>query len=227
MGTSVRGRIVRAATSAHTRNTLPVSAESGSSFLWSTPNIPRTVCGMISPTNPITPDTCTTNPTISEAMTRYTRRYGCRSVPSVTAVSSPMSIRFSIRAWEIKKSVQGSTTHRIRKLPLHCAPARLPISQNCTVINRLGSSATYTIRFEKAEQSELSATPAKISFTEVMRPPMPAMAITENAAASAPMNAPSPTPAAPKSPAPSRSVSVAPSDAPEEIPSTYGSASGF
>lgn len=79
----------------------------------------------------------------------------------------------------------------------------------------------------KAEQSELSATPAKISFTEVMRPPMPAMAITENAAASAPMNAPSPTPAAPKSPAPSRSVSVAPSDAPEEIPSTYGSASGF
>lgn len=89
MGTSVRGRIVRAATSAHTRNTLPVSAESGSSFLWSTPNIPRTVCGMISPTNPITPDTCTTNPTISEAMTRYTRRYGCRSVPSVTAVSPP------------------------------------------------------------------------------------------------------------------------------------------
>ena len=83
-------------------------------------------------------------------------------------------------------------------------------------------------KLEKAEQTALTAIPARISFAEVAFPPMFAMAITAKEVIIAPMKAVIPTEFPPrKLPIPSMMASVAPRDAPDEIPSTYGSASGF
>ena len=81
---------------------------------------------------------------------------------------------------------------------------------------------------EKAEHTALTAIPARISLAEVAFPPMFAMAITAKEVTIAPINAGTPTEFPPRNPpTPSMIASVAPRDAPDEIPSTYGSASGF
>ena len=71
-------------------------------------------------------------------------------------------------------------------------------------------------KLEKAEQTALTAIPARISFAEVAFPPMFAMAITAKEVIIAPMKAVIPTEFPPrKLPIPSMIASVAPRDAPD------------
>ena len=72
-------------------------------------------------------------------------------------------------------------------------------------------------KLEKAEQTALTAIPARISFAEVAFPPMFAMAITAKEVIIAPMKAVIPTEFPPrKLPIPSMMASVAPRDAPDD-----------
>ena len=70
--------------------------------------------------------------------------------------------------------------------------------------------------------------PAKSSLTELLRPPRLEINSTPRDIAKAPIKAAMPTKFSPSAtPIPSRIAAVAPSEAPEEIPSIYGSANGF
>ncbi|MNI81630.1 hypothetical protein D3C73_1382690 [compost metagenome] len=72
--------------------------------------------------------------------------------------------------------------------------------------------------------------PASTSLTEVILPPAFASSNTSSEAPTAPAKAQKATPVWPSSPMdpkPIRMANVAPSEPPEEIPSMYGSASGF
>ncbi len=70
--------------------------------------------------------------------------------------------------------------------------------------------------------------PAKSNLMELERPPRLEMKRTARDKANAPINALIPTKLDPReAPTPKRMADVAPKEAPEEIPSMYGSANGF
>jgi len=110
------------------------------------------------------------------------------------------------------------------------ADAKLPIDQNVTVLMPSALLAKKMIRLENELHNAPITTPDKTNFTEVALPPMLDKISTAIEVIIAPANAPKATPNCASNallPKPTRIAKVAPNDAPEEIPSMYGSASGF
>ncbi len=70
IGNSRGETIVRATTSANTKNVPPYKKESGNNFRWFAPQMRRVIWGITSPTNPIVPDTATAAPVSKEALSK-------------------------------------------------------------------------------------------------------------------------------------------------------------
>ena len=119
----------RQQTSTHIKKIAPISAERGTTFLWSVPTSIRTQWGITSPTKPIIPAAYTNTPTIAAQTTKYTWRHTCKLVPSVIAVSSPYSIKFKVRYCVRKNTKPASTTDKTTRFVVQSAPLKLPSNQ--------------------------------------------------------------------------------------------------
>ncbi len=107
------------------------------------------------------------------------------------------------------------------------ARPKLPSSQNSTTREARGS-ARKTRKLLNAEKAWAMAMPAGTSRSGLTRPWCWATAKTTTMAASAPSNAAPDNAYSPAAPSePNSSTAVAPTEAPEDTPSTYGSASGL
>jgi len=71
IGNSLPGIIILVKTSAHIKNIDPIKAVIKIFFLWSVPNNILTICGIISPTNPIMPDEYTVSPITKDIIIKY------------------------------------------------------------------------------------------------------------------------------------------------------------
>ena len=71
----------RQQTSTQIKKIAPISAERGTTFLWSVPTIIRTQWGITNPTKPTIPAAYTNTPTIAAQTTKYTWRHTCKLVP--------------------------------------------------------------------------------------------------------------------------------------------------
>src|SRR5690606_29786223 len=109
-GSSIGAKAMRATTSTHTRNTAPMSTETGSTRRWSVPTSIRTTCGMTRPTKPMAPETATITPVSSESMMNRVTRRRPTSMPSVRAVSSPTSSALRARPLSDNHSVPTRRT---------------------------------------------------------------------------------------------------------------------
>lgn len=112
----------------------------------------------------------------------------------------------------------------------YLAEAKEPMVQNLTLCIPSASLATEIIKLETAVQSALITVPARISLVDDDLPLAEANLRTINEATIAPRNAQNATPETAKNgiaPIPNIIENVAPREAPEEIPSMYGSAKGF
>ena len=109
-GSSSGAMTMRAATSVQTTSTPPSSAATGSTFLWSEPTKSRVKCGTMRPTKPIVPLTAIVVPAISEASSTSSLCVRRTSTPSVAALSSPSSSRFSALWFSISAAMQRTST---------------------------------------------------------------------------------------------------------------------
>ena len=149
-------------------------------------------------------------------------------MPSVIAVSSPYSIKFKVRYCVRKNIKPASTTDKTIKFVVQLAPLKLPNSQWFTVTTLSLSFVIYTIKFAIALHTALNAIPDSNNFAVLALEPIFARVSTAKETTNAPINANIPTKFPPKTEPIPRTIAItAPKYAPEDIPSTYGSANGF
>src|SRR5690606_34751410 len=96
-GSSRGSNAARASVSAHTRNTAPARAESGSSARLPGPMSSRTACGSTSPTKPIAPETATSAPVSSAPPPSSAQRAPVTGTPRAAAERSPKAKASSTR----------------------------------------------------------------------------------------------------------------------------------
>ena len=78
------------------RNSAPTTMDAGSAYLLSFPMKRFTMCGPISPTNPIMPTCATTTETTTAHSVMQKRRVRRMFIPRLRATSSPASMLFRL-----------------------------------------------------------------------------------------------------------------------------------
>src|SRR5690606_23359867 len=209
----------------HTMKTAPTTAVTGTRRLWHGPTRKRAAWGSTSPTNPIAPAALTRTAVINAVTMRNSRRVRPTAIPRVAAVDEPNVKASSEDAFTRHTTIPAAQTAPQSATSVQVAPLREPSSQNSTPRVRSASAEEMTMNDVSAENSCVPATPA--STTREVPPPAPvASSSTSAKETSAPRNAPPDNDTAPP-PMPSTAIITAPVEAPEEMPSTKGSASGL
>jgi len=130
-----------------------------------------------------------------------------------------------------KKKRQLATTITVgKRIFPHFAPARDPIVQNFTDCIPSALLAIEIIKLDKALQRALTTVPERTSLADDILPPSDDNSKTIVAEKRAPINAQKDVPfivSKLKDPMPNIIENVAPREAPDDIPSIYGSAKGF
>ncbi len=214
--------------SAINKSPAPVIMEMGISFLLSGPVTNLTICGTRRPTKPMIPETETEIAASSEPVTRSINVTILVFTPRLDADRSPREIR--LRSLAKKSVIMKPATRKIsiRHVSNHVLDAKLPISQK--IMTETCSSAEYFKKLIPAESMAPTMIPDKIRLLEDSLPmdflPEEEKKITKKSVEHAPVKAKSGTEtiAIPKF----KKIAIqAPNAAPAEIPSVYGSASGF
>jgi len=152
------------------------------------PMVIRTICGTISPTNPIIPQAETAAPVMSDASTKEIFFTRSTSTPNCAADSSPRLKRLKLCAK--RQSISPPTA--IRTVAVIANPVGstsvLPIDHR----RNLWVSVALTMEMRNmimAAKKKLTITPASSSVCVGTRPPILAMLYTRNMVARAPRNA--------------------------------------
>src|SRR5215211_4846954 len=223
-GNSLGAMIVRATVSATITKSAPPSAAAGMLSRLSLPSDNLARCGTTNPTYPTDPLAATELPTNKLATTKTIIRTRPTSTPRSNASLSPSINKFNERALSVSATAPTiAAVIATGNSPL-LVPDRSPSSQNVNDRILVASIITVTKTITD-ERKVVTITPASISRSGVAPARPRASRYTANVASSAPVNA---STGRVHSIVPKKtSAIIVPTAAPFEIPSRYGSASGF
>lgn len=206
-------------------NRAPNTIQPGITLRLSFPKIIRQICGMRSPTQPITPHNATILAVIRDAKVITTMRINWMLIPNARASCSDKESAFN--RYRNKYNIMIPITIHV---PPICnvrkdADDKLPINQNVMTGRTSFGSATYFVKDTRAENKEEMTIPANIiiiilgfCFFVCVK------ANTKTTATIPKNNALICTPNAPK---PISNANAAPKDAPLAHPNVSGVAKGF
>src|SRR6185369_9801410 len=223
-GNSRGAIIVRATVSATITKSAPPSAAAGILIRLSLPSESLARCGTTSPTYPTDPLAATELPTNKLATRNTTIRTRPTSTPRSKASRSPSINKFNDLALSVNASAPATAITIATGNSVLLAPDKSPSSQNVNDRILVASIKTVTKTITD-ERKVVTITPASINRSGVAPARPRASWYTANVATRAPLNASTGRvhSFAPKN----TSAIIVPTAAPFEMPSRYGSASGF
>ncbi|CAM5625871.1 hypothetical protein SCYAM73S_04211 [Streptomyces cyaneofuscatus] len=216
---------MRASVSTQTRKIAPASAVTGRRRRCPEPVSARAACGSTRPTKPIAPAELTRAAVSRAVVHSSTIRVRATFTPSAAAASCPKAKASSVRAWARQTTRHTARTAVHRTTSLQPTPLSEPSSQNSTPRVCSASADVITTNEVRAEKSCIAATPESTTRS-VVEPRVWLSSRTRANEQMAPTKAPADSDTAPP-PTPRTTTTTAPVEAPEETPSTKGSASGF
>src|SRR3984885_7261970 len=189
IGNSMGGTAERASVSARTTIAAPAGMLAGTVQRVSEPQIARTRCGTMSPTNPITPLTLTAAATSNDDAISVSQRVRERSTPSATARASPKRIALSAGTTAAANAKPSAAYAPAQPRSRQPCPTSEPPSHDKMLSDTLALGESMMTSVVIPANSDVTAIPAKIKRSGDTPRPRRASAATPIVVASAAANA--------------------------------------